>query len=134
MRMVVVLPAPFGPRKPYTCPAATSRLRSSTACTRLPGLHPKLLVRLSIRMAAEADTENPPSLIFSRAKGCGPTRKDAHARSRRPPGSRRVNVPGEGCGVVSLPFQHYVPAHRCARGTYQRASCTSVGRDVVLKR
>src|SRR5258708_618665 len=31
IRMVVVLPAPFGPRKPKTRPALTSKLRSSTA-------------------------------------------------------------------------------------------------------
>ena len=31
--MVVVLPAPFGPRKPVTCPGRTVKLRSSTAVT-----------------------------------------------------------------------------------------------------
>ena len=31
MRMVVVLPAPFGPRKPTISPGATSRLTPSTA-------------------------------------------------------------------------------------------------------
>ena len=31
MRMVVVLPAPFGPRKPWISPGATSRLTPSTA-------------------------------------------------------------------------------------------------------
>src|SRR5882757_5812346 len=30
-RIVVVLPAPFGPRKPVTMPGRTSKLRSSTA-------------------------------------------------------------------------------------------------------
>jgi hypothetical protein len=29
----VVLPAPFGPRKPVTAPARTANDRSSTACT-----------------------------------------------------------------------------------------------------
>ena len=33
MRMVVDLPAPFGPRKPSTSPRATVKLTSSTACT-----------------------------------------------------------------------------------------------------
>jgi hypothetical protein len=33
MRSVVVFPAPFGPRKPVTLPAATSKLRRPTACT-----------------------------------------------------------------------------------------------------
>jgi hypothetical protein len=32
-RMVVVLPAPLGPRKPTTCPAGTSKERSSRAVT-----------------------------------------------------------------------------------------------------
>src|SRR5215468_2198504 len=31
MRMVVVLPAPFGPRKPWISPGATERLTPSTA-------------------------------------------------------------------------------------------------------
>ena len=31
--MVVVLPAPFGPRKPVTRPGRTVKLRSSTAVT-----------------------------------------------------------------------------------------------------
>ena len=31
MRMVVDLPAPFGPRKPTISPGATEKLRSSTA-------------------------------------------------------------------------------------------------------
>ena len=35
MRMVVDLPAPFGPTNPVTRPAATSKVRSSTAA-RLP--------------------------------------------------------------------------------------------------
>ena len=33
MRIVVDLPAPFGPRKPVTLPGATSKVRSSTART-----------------------------------------------------------------------------------------------------
>ena len=33
IRMVVDLPAPFGPRKPVTFPASTSKVRSSTART-----------------------------------------------------------------------------------------------------
>src|SRR5687767_8439567 len=40
MRRVVVLPAPFGPRKPVTEPGATEKLRSETART-----SPKDLVR-----------------------------------------------------------------------------------------
>src|SRR5690606_23623292 len=44
--MVVVLPEPFGPRKPKTMPFGTSRLRWSTARTL-----PKSRVRFSVRMA-----------------------------------------------------------------------------------
>jgi hypothetical protein len=40
MRSVVVLPAPFGPRKPVIRPVGTSKYRSSTALT-----EPKCLVR-----------------------------------------------------------------------------------------
>jgi hypothetical protein len=42
MRTVVVLPAPFGPRKPKTSPAATVNETSSTAIR-----SPKRLVRCS---------------------------------------------------------------------------------------
>src|SRR5437867_5592891 len=45
MRMVVVLPAPFGPRKPWISPGATSRLTSSTAVKA-----PYLLTRFSTRI------------------------------------------------------------------------------------
>ena len=42
IRMVVVLPAPFGPRKPTTSPCSTSKVAPATARWR-----PKRLVRLS---------------------------------------------------------------------------------------
>ena len=48
MRIVVVLPAPFGPRKPVTCPGRTVKLRSSTAVT-APN---RLVSRCSSIMAA----------------------------------------------------------------------------------
>ena len=41
-RIVVLLPEPFGPRKPVTRPGCTSKLRSSTASTR-----PKRFVKLA---------------------------------------------------------------------------------------
>ncbi|SLI22074.1 Uncharacterised protein [Mycobacteroides abscessus subsp. abscessus] len=34
IRIVVDLPAPFGPRKPVTCPGFTVKVRSSTAAVR----------------------------------------------------------------------------------------------------
>ena len=46
-RNVVVLPAPFGPRKPATLPASTSKERSSTART-----GPKRLVSRSMLITA----------------------------------------------------------------------------------
>src|SRR6185503_20058470 len=45
MRMVVVLPAPLGPRKPWISPAATSRLTPSTAVK-----SPYFLTRFSTRI------------------------------------------------------------------------------------
>ena len=48
MRSVVVLPAPFGPRKPVTEPGSTVKLSRSTART----LPPKTLLRSSTTMRA----------------------------------------------------------------------------------
>src|SRR5260221_12877511 len=45
MRMVVVLPAPFGPRKPWISPLGTSRLTPSTAVN-----DPNFLTRPSTRI------------------------------------------------------------------------------------
>src|SRR5689334_4222122 len=47
MRMVVVLPAPFGPRKPWISPGATERLTPSTAVK-----DPYLLTRVSTAIMA----------------------------------------------------------------------------------
>src|SRR5665647_1391797 len=49
MRIVVVLPEPFGPMKPYTEPSGTARERLSTAVTA-----PKILVTFRIRTASMA--------------------------------------------------------------------------------
>src|ERR1700751_1696370 len=49
MLIVVVLPAPLGPRKPNTSPVATSKLTPRTACT-----SPKFLIRLSTTIAGVA--------------------------------------------------------------------------------
>ena len=50
MRSVVDLPAPFGPRKPVTRPAATSNDMSETACT-LPKrlLSPSISIAVAVR-------------------------------------------------------------------------------------
>ena len=45
--MVVDLPAPFGPRKPKNCPAATSRSIPSTA-VRFPNLRDNFCVRIAV--------------------------------------------------------------------------------------
>src|SRR5947207_14158891 len=47
IRIVVVLPAPFGPRKPWISPGATSRLTPSTAVKA-----PYFLTRFSTRIIA----------------------------------------------------------------------------------
>ena len=52
-RMVVLLPAPFGPRKPVTRPGLTSKLRSSTATTL-----PKRFVRLRISITRRANVSS----------------------------------------------------------------------------
>ena len=72
MRMVVVLPEPFGPRKPYTAPCGTSRSMPSTAAW-----SPNRLVRPTVAMAAEV-TERP-----------GPRSGSSDPRRRSRPGRRR---------------------------------------------
>ena len=57
IRSVVVLPAPFGPRKPVTRPGATWKERSSTART-----GPNDLERCSTRIVPSVVM--PPSLVF----------------------------------------------------------------------
>ena len=61
MRMVVVLPEPFGPMKPYTEPSGTVRERSSTAVTA-----PKVLVTCEICTAS----------IDRNVTGCDGTHRD----------------------------------------------------------
>src|SRR6266540_114809 len=83
-RMVVVLPEPFGPRKPYTPPSGTSRVRPASATERPPRMRRKYsLWRLAISMTA---TCVPPS-----SRPGGPpdlSRGPLGARPVRPPGSR----------------------------------------------
>ena len=54
IRIVVVLPEPFGPRKPYTDPAGTARSRESTAVAA-----PKRLVSPADAIAALIRTPPP---------------------------------------------------------------------------
>src|SRR2546421_8015207 len=61
--MVVVLPAPLGPRKPNSSPAPTSRSRSSTA-VRLP----YRLVR-SLVASTRSSVEAPRDLSLPRSRG-----------------------------------------------------------------
>ncbi len=61
MRIVVVLPAPFGPRKPTTSPGSTLNERSSTARTA-----PKRLVRLVHVMAGVTGSSLPSGSISGR--------------------------------------------------------------------
>jgi hypothetical protein len=53
MRMVVVLPAPFGPTNPAMTPVGTSRLTPSTAA-RVPYLFVRCSVRIASPVAADA--------------------------------------------------------------------------------
>src|SRR3990172_9237576 len=50
MRMVLVLPAPFGPTKPKIAPSSTRRVRSSTAISR-PYLRVKPLISMMAAMS-----------------------------------------------------------------------------------
>src|SRR5947209_10699001 len=63
MLIVVVLPAPFGPRKPNTSPAATSKSTPRTACT-----SPKDLARPRTAIADELPL---PSVIGSNVTESG---------------------------------------------------------------
>src|SRR6185295_9846638 len=54
MRMVVVLPAPLGPRNPSTSPGCTEKLRSSTATS-----HWYFLVRFWVLIMAPAEIGTP---------------------------------------------------------------------------
>ena len=53
-RIVVLLPDPFGPRKPVTRPGWTSKLRSSTAT-----VLPNRLVRLRTSIIGSSDQSRP---------------------------------------------------------------------------
>src|ERR1019366_1804749 len=64
MRMVVDLPAPFGPRKPKTSPLVTARLRRSTATK-----SPNFLTRFSTTTEF-AGTELAGSGMARRSFGC----------------------------------------------------------------
>src|SRR5574338_933568 len=54
IRIVVVFPAPFGPRKPWICPGSTSRLTSSTAVKA-----PYFLTRLWMAIMRSAEERRP---------------------------------------------------------------------------
>src|SRR5690554_6204866 len=77
MRSVVVLPAPFGPRKPVTRPGWTVKLRSSTART-----DPKVFVRprtsTTPSTVAAVLIELPRSVWSGRVHRSGP-RRQGHA-------------------------------------------------------
>src|SRR5690606_6543309 len=70
--MVVVLPAPFGPRKPKICPRVTFSEMPRTASTFFPenGLR-NVFVRRSTSSTTEDDIVNHSSLVV-RACGMGP--------------------------------------------------------------
>src|SRR5665647_2660657 len=83
-RIVVDLPAPLGPRKPWTSPGATSRSSPSRART-----GPKVLVSASVRMTG-----------WAVLMGCYSFRGALNAPSASRSGTRRPWSPAEpGCGV-----------------------------------
>src|SRR5450631_812388 len=83
-RIVVDLPAPLGPRKPWTSPGATSRSSPSRART-----GPKVLVRPSVRMTG-----------WAVLTGCFSFRGALNAPSASQSGTRRPWSPAEpGRGV-----------------------------------
>src|SRR5687767_4541379 len=73
MRTVVVLPAPFGPSRPYTVPAGTVRSTPSTA-----RVSPKTLTRPDVSMAF--------MISLSRISGDVGASGAGFLQGRRPPG------------------------------------------------
>src|SRR3954451_19134316 len=116
MRMVVDLPAPFGPRKPSTSPRSTVKETPSTA-----RLAPNVLTRLSILIMLEGrnyrstwEPENhaicrlvcrwPAVGTFSRARPCPglPHEAGAHHRPVRPRRRLRFHRAFHGAAPVGL--------------------------------
>ena len=84
MRRVVVLPAPFGPRKPVIRPGSTSKSRWSTAVK-----EPKRLVRPRTSMRPGGQRR------VVRAPSCSPSPADAAGRRRDGPTQPQRNGPAE---------------------------------------
>jgi hypothetical protein len=115
MRMVVVLPAPLGPRKPVTRPGVTVQVRSSTATAR-----PKCLVnpRSSIMPPMVAREDGPlrkgPVRFLGADPGCagGPpgTHRNISAPTRRAAtiGRRRSTGPSARPPLALLPCRKHV--------------------------
>src|SRR5919199_6169490 len=103
MRMVVVLPAPFGPRKPNTWPAATSSVTSRTA-TNLP----KRLVSPLAWMIGDARTLAPVCRTIGmarrdfRPRGPAPARRCSHHHASLAVGAvvRALAVSEPGASLV----------------------------------
>src|SRR5512141_2144504 len=75
-RIVVVFPAPLGPRKPKTSPSATSSERSSSART-LPYFLPRPRVAIAAPMSGRERVE----LVVQRGRGGRPLRPDLGERA-----------------------------------------------------
>src|SRR5215217_3716121 len=90
MRIVVVLPAPLGPRKPVTEPGSTVKLRSETACTSPKDLlSPRTSTRTGSTVAVLAMEMGSP-------RGGGNPSNRTPGGSRDPPGKvgRAAHRPG----------------------------------------
>src|SRR5260370_27083443 len=100
MRIVVVLPAPLGPRRPNTWPAPMERERSSTA-TRPP--RNRLLKPEIVTASAPADpTTSPTGTAGDRRRGGTPT--------GAPPGT--APPPHGKGGALPPPTRHAAPGRR----------------------
>src|SRR5262245_12329209 len=80
--MVVVLPAPFGPRNPWTSPTATSRSSPSSATADPNRLtSPSMLMALGTGVDASYSGQPSSASTISRASGGAPTASQAPAAS-----------------------------------------------------
>ena len=88
--IVVVLPAPFGPRKPKISPRGTSKLTPCTASTRLPREEPavNVFVEPSLRPVDQPSRAHGPGAAAADASSVV-LRRESAPRRRTPPDARR---------------------------------------------
>src|SRR5215213_9726853 len=122
MRIVVVLPAPLGPRKPVTEPGSTVKLRSETART-----EPKDLVspRTSTRTGSTCGAAEA-GMVAPRFAGrtAPPSHRTPHHRGTDPDPARRGRVPGSRDPGHSGTAGHiqFARGRPCPRSTGRRSA------------